>query len=154
MRREQALACHSERRPPEIPTRGACRRSAVRLRCASLRMTPSVSGGRSRNPSRARIKRPRSFGIYAGRGFVAADDQWSPLRVLWMEGMFAKILFTGRRGADPYRFADGANVRGNLLQRVVGAPTPTGLRMAGMFAKISFTDRRGRRSLRVDLISS
>ena len=29
-------------------------------------MTPSVSGGWSRNPSGARIKRPRPFGIYAG----------------------------------------------------------------------------------------
>ena len=43
-RQRHPPACHPERRPPEIPTREACRRFAVRLRYASLRMTPEGVG--------------------------------------------------------------------------------------------------------------
>ena len=71
--RERCYWCHPERSPPEIPMLRIALR--VRLRYASLRMTPSVSGGRSRNPSKARIKRATrvwdltSFNLYFRRSY-------------------------------------------------------------------------------------
>ena len=53
-------ACHPERRPPEIPTREACRRSAVRLRCATLRMTPKGVGRTQSKSERSEDQTPRS----------------------------------------------------------------------------------------------